>query len=201
MDSSPARAMRVASRLYKLIQREHKEGDSQRPTARTSVYTADMSEEEKRQRNAFLAGDDQDDLDLAEMFEKRDACLAEGDFGGKQDVRRQEHTTDSVVRVRATQLSAGLESAYASSHGGEPDVTNWNGDFKGCLDYIFTAGFTSIEGSGKVVPRISSGAVEATGSLDDDARPLTVPFEGKVTSDWPSDHFLVKVELKISNCK
>ena len=103
--------------------------------------------------------------------------------------------------ARALADSCGT-SVGASSHGGvtEPALTNWNGEFKGCLDYIFISShFTAVEGSGKVVPRISTTAVETTGSLEDEEDPLEVPYGGVVTSHWPSDHFLVKTEIMFSH--
>ena len=208
-DSSPARAMRVASRLYKLIQRQHAGNNVEAKSANlsSSVYATGITEEEVGQRNAFLSGSALDDdlADLTEMFEKRDASLLKVHTEEGEEETEKEEGLDvggDDVRKRATRLSAGLRSAYASSHGGvtEPALTNWNGEFKGCLDYIFISShFTAVEGSGKVVPRISTTAVETTGSLEDEEDPLEVPYGGVVTSHWPSDHFLVKTEIMFSH--
>ena len=78
-------------------------------------------------------------------------------------------------------------------------MTNWNGEFRDCLDYVFISGFTTIKGSGKVVPCINTNTDEVSGSLDDSEEPLNVPFKGQVNSHWPSDHFLVKVGLELAS--
>ena len=95
VDSSPARAMRVASRLYSIIQKGEPVAKKEANMA-SCIYASGITEEEMKRENKFLTGKiDTDAIDmhhkeLAEKFNRRDEVLIKreesemhfSDYGG-----------------------------------------------------------------------------------------------------------------------
>ncbi|KAG5183608.1 Endonuclease/exonuclease/phosphatase [Tribonema minus] len=83
------------------------------------------------------------------------------------------------------QLAAPLRSAYREVQGREPELTNWscigdNGEFSGCLDYVFYGGELSPT---EVIPLRDAAALRGQG-----------PFP---TAAEPSDHVMLGATFKL----
>jgi len=98
-----------------------------------------------------------------------------------------------------------FRSAYAAVHGVEASTTNWSLDFKDALDYVFVNdGFhvadaivipRTAEAGAPAPPAEAAAAVEGLGGVDA-LRALAVAGP-QPSPTWPSDHFMLLVDLDI----
>lgn len=169
-NSSPARAMRVAERLHKLIR-----GDDTWRGDGSAVFKGNASK-----LSGELTGGEawEREKSLVERFALRNQTIwAEQ---SEMKIRRDISTSSSPMFL------TGLSSAVSLHRGEEAPFTNWNGDFQGTLDYIFLSrGFT-----------VQAASVEPTfieaehNSTESSVVDLSVhgPLPNRM---WPSDHLCV----------
>jgi mRNA deadenylase 3'-5' endonuclease subunit Ccr4/uncharacterized protein with PIN domain len=187
VDSSPARAMRVASRLHSIIKKddEGEEIEGKSASMPSSVYATGLTDQERELRNDFLTSEtsekDQHSADLDKMFEVRDAAIVDQD--------EHEHT-EKEEEVKAEE-SIPLKSAYVMANEEEATMTNWSGDFKGCLDYVFLSKNDFRVHSSGVVPRFD-------GEGESKEFPYAIEsYAGSPSILWPSDHFIMYADVEL----
>ena len=189
-DSSPARAMRVAMKLLDMVKNNSSDmlarGAANMPT---SVYATGLDEG---------SGDVEREKHIGELtclFQTRDqALLDEKDPGAISE--------SPSKKSEAMEGTAPYVSSFAQANSGQHVLTNWNKEFTATLDYVFVprdGPLCSIEA--EVIPRLlPSGEDVDTAGADVDAdgvSPWVITARSQPTTDWPSDHFLVKSELRL----
>ena len=79
-------------------------------------------------------------------------------------------------------------------NGEEARMTNWSGEFKGCLDYVFLSENDFRALSAKIVPQLIDGSESEEASEE---YPFAACYAGAPTISWPSDHFICMTDVEI----
>jgi len=206
-DSSPARAMRVAQKLYELIMehRNNKDKDEYEQivitkgaaSMPTSIYATGSEEN---------SGDIEREKHITELtclFQTRDHTLLKKDEDFKDGDRDRNRDDDdgNESESKGVVYHPPYISAYSSVHDGNHDITNWNKDFKETLDYILLQNTKECNLKAKyaeVIPKIANDDVDDV-KLDVDMEEWIVPPMSQPSNYWPSDHFLVRVGITLKN--
>jgi len=158
----------------------------------------------KRQMNSTQTEDitvHVDSLDIERLQASYNSLLKRGE---KVDITEftdeGDCSNDSVEETRFT-----LRSAYFSKHNHEPDVTNWSGDFRGTLDYIFIspsihtvdiACYPEVEPLASKYSYSNEASALQLNSESIDCSKLRI-HDCQPSEHWPSDHMLLKATLAI----
>lgn len=190
VDSSPARAMRVASRLFDIIKSD-REGEKVRGKSASmpsSVYANGVTEDKRPLRYEFLTTEDSNE-DLNKMFEARDLAITD------RDAVKADESIDMEKAEDQDEDSLRFSSAYALVNDSEAEFTNWAGDFKGTLDYVFVSKNDFDVKNSQVLPSIMS---EGESEKDLLGLPYAIQsYHGTPNLEWPSDHFVILVEMDL----
>ena len=201
-NSSPARAMRVAERLLKVVRGD----DSWRGEGSKLLGGEGEGGSSGGGEGTKAVGEEADGGggdggggrgSLADRFAQRSVTVAERE-GKKLSRVEPEQMVAPIAPLRG-----GLSSALLMHCGKEPPHTNWNGDFRGTLDYIFVSSSKGI--------RVVDAAVEPA-VVDSSLAPASTQGEpapvGAMVVDlkehgplpncaWPSDHMAVVATLTL----
>jgi uncharacterized protein with PIN domain len=206
-DSSPARAMRVAMKLLDMIKLSSSGTASGSANMPSSVYATGLDEgggDVEREKHIH---------DLTCLFQTRDQALLDEEEKGKVEAAADlEASAKNSSEER--EATAPYTSSFGQAHNGQHAVTNWNKEFTATLDYIFVPRDGPLRATAaEVIPRLlhaeevaSDAGVDAgkqsdagtTGTAAAETESAwTIPARSQPSADWPSDHFLVRVELSI----
>eukprot|EP01032_Pedospumella_encystans_P008881 gene8881-10498_t len=159
--------------------------------------------------------------ELSQMFENRErnVKLARENSGGSSNagelIRGDKTSVKSNGKGSAGSLGLPLLSVYqlaaknknednngnacsnSAGENAEPELTNWNGEFKGTLDYIFVSENVQLVSPPAVLPTVVTTATavsSATGLVSENVltQVITTPQPSRL---WPSDHFIVTTTL------
>ena len=192
-DSSPARAMRVAMKLLDMIKMSRSEKvKSGEANLSSSIYATGLK--------AGETGDEarKKHIDsLSVLFNKRDSTLMENISTDDTSEALSISILQSEVEKEVTNIP--YVSTYTSVHNhGDSGhaLTNWNKDFKDTLDYIFILKDGALRATkAQVIPRIVDNENDITENMLN--HEWLILGRSQPSSDWPSDHFFVKVELEL----
>eukprot|EP01031_Cornospumella_fuschlensis_P032546 gene32546-39352_t len=194
--SSPAKAMKKAHLLYEVI-KKGLQGDEGTSSAIAEVIGEEQTDGTGRSDDERISSElTSTPAELSAMFVNRDRIMASRERVKSSDISIDQSNPQPVEDA----VGGGLASVFVH---GEPVLTNWNGDFKGTLDYIFISPEWVVQDA-RVVPRVDVG-YDAVSSM-----PPTADYDAVVdlgdeviaqsqpSELWPSDHMLVVASLWLS---
>lgn len=213
-NSSPARAMRVAERLLKVVRGDDSwrgEGSKLVSSEGEDCGKAERGSGEEEEAETAIGEVEGGDRALADRFAQRSATIAELAVKRRTRVETERDGVGTGVEterdgagtgVETTPLRGGLNSAVSLHRGKEALFTNWNGAFRGTLDYIFISkGINVIEAT--IEPTVIDSSSDSLFPPDCDPPPagsaeaLDLSDHGPLPNcRWPSDHLAVVSTLE-----
>lgn len=182
-DSSPARAMKVADRLYDYVSKKLDQIviEEEIDTSTESVSSI------KIDNNA--ANSNENSIELSKMFEKRNEYvnkISSSKVNSPYIVNTSNNPKNNML-MRSVMVCV--------NDGREPECTNWSGDFSGTLDYIFITKEWKVKKS-KIYPRIISQSADEKSIRSNNIDDIVIS-NSQPSHVWPSDHFLLTTEVEL----
>ena len=192
--SSPARAMRVAKKLFELISDKNAGNGTLESEETLTTGSANMSPA------MYAQGvEDVSDVQAVTAHEQELVKL----FHTRNEAVISKHKEDSFQEppkptLPSTQLKT-FVSAYAAVHKVEPPCTNWTTTFKDTLDYILVSDGTTTQVkvmAAEIVPYMPGMTANSEHNAEDGS--WEIETQPQPSEQWPSDHFIVRAKLVLA---
>jgi hypothetical protein len=165
MNSSPARAMKVAETLYEYITTSiinENNNKSIKGVEIPNIITA-LYDRSNLDKNVDIKIKD---FDLNNLFENRDKGLR--DIANKNNIECKELINDlelnlvikdsNEIKINNS-INVEFKSIHEEIHGIEPYFTNYSGEFSGVLDYIFVSDDDFVIHDASIIPSINKDLI------------------------------------------